>query len=201
MSLISASRCLPAALIFWRSGTNASWPQVLGLFLEHLAVADDRVQRRAQLVRRAGQEVRLVLAGRRELLVELPQLLGHVVDVGGEGAQLVDVGDLDAMREVALAHRRELAAHRLHRSHDGAGEHYSEKERQRREHDDHEQQHLLRHVLSAVEVQQQREAAVAQLVSLPQQHGVQLTLSRHDALGDRRGPRPVAGQVSGGGLL
>ena len=43
MSLISPSRCLPAALIFWRSG-GSLLAQVVGLFLEHLGVANDGVQ-------------------------------------------------------------------------------------------------------------------------------------------------------------
>ena len=50
MSLISPSRCLPAALICWRSGRKASARQVLGLLLEHLGVPDDGVERRPQLV-------------------------------------------------------------------------------------------------------------------------------------------------------
>ena len=56
MSLISASRCLPAAWIFSRSGTQVVLADVLGLLLEHLAVADDGVERRAQLVAHVGQE-------------------------------------------------------------------------------------------------------------------------------------------------
>ena len=56
MSLISASRCLPAAWIFCRSGMKALMPEVLGLLLEHLAVADDGVQRRAQFVAHVGEE-------------------------------------------------------------------------------------------------------------------------------------------------
>ena len=61
MSLISPSRCLPAALIRWRSGRKASASSVLGLLLEHLGVADDRVQRRPQFVAHVRQELRLVL--------------------------------------------------------------------------------------------------------------------------------------------
>ena len=61
MSLISPSRCLPAALIFWRSGMNVCLPEVLGLLLEHLGVADDGVERRPQLVGHVRQELRLVL--------------------------------------------------------------------------------------------------------------------------------------------
>ena len=42
---------------------KSSCAEILGFFLEQLAVADDRVQRRAQLVRHVGQELRLVPAG------------------------------------------------------------------------------------------------------------------------------------------
>ena len=63
MSLIRPSRCLPAALIFWRSGMKRLLAEVLGLLLEHLGVPDDGVQRRPQLVGHVRQELRLVLAG------------------------------------------------------------------------------------------------------------------------------------------
>ena len=48
---------------------------------QHLREADDRVQRRPQLVRHVGQEVRLVLARRLELPVEAPELVVHPVHV------------------------------------------------------------------------------------------------------------------------
>ena len=38
-------------------------PQLRGFLLEHLAVADDRVERRAQLVRHAGEEAGLLPSG------------------------------------------------------------------------------------------------------------------------------------------
>ena len=44
---------------------SASCAEVLGLLLEHLGVADDRVQRRPQLVGHVRQELRLVLAAPR----------------------------------------------------------------------------------------------------------------------------------------
>ena len=75
MSLISPSRCLPAALIRWRSGQEGVGVQVFGLFLEHLGVADDGVQRRPQLVGHVRQELRLVLAGLCELAVRVLKLL------------------------------------------------------------------------------------------------------------------------------
>ena len=51
---------------------------------QHLREADDRVQRRPQLVRHVGEEVRLVLAGRLELPVEAPELIAHPVHVRGQ---------------------------------------------------------------------------------------------------------------------
>ena len=75
MSLISPSRCLPAALTFWRSGMQRLLVEVLGLLLEHLGVADDGVQRRPQLVGHVRQELRLVLAAPRKLRVRLLELL------------------------------------------------------------------------------------------------------------------------------
>ncbi len=52
-------------------------------FAQHLGEADDRVQRRAELVRHVGEELGLVLAGGLELLVETLELVVHPVDVGG----------------------------------------------------------------------------------------------------------------------
>ena len=81
MSLISSSRCLPAAWIFLRSGMNSLGAEVLGLLLQHLAVADDGVERRAQLVAHVGQELGLVAVG----LLELPAL---VLDLAEEARVL-----------------------------------------------------------------------------------------------------------------
>ena len=108
MSLISPSRCFPAALIRWRSGRNASLAEVLGLLLEHLGVADDGVQRRPQLVGHVGQELRLVLAGRLQLaarlldLLEQPGVLDRQHRLAGERLQEID----DGLRKLA----RRLAA-------------------------------------------------------------------------------------------
>src|SRR3989449_6340813 len=68
---------------------------------EDLREADDRVERGPQLVRHIRQELRLVAARRRELLVWPCQLLAHPVEVRREGAELVAVRDLDATSEVA----------------------------------------------------------------------------------------------------
>ncbi len=92
--------------------------EVLGLLLvdradhlvaEHLREADDRVQRRPQLVGHVGQELRLVLARRLELGVEATELVVHPVDVGAQRAELVSVLDLHAAREVARRDRGKAA--------------------------------------------------------------------------------------------
>ena len=91
MSLISESR--------WRPEVE-DVVEVLGLLLvqlaehplvQHLREADDRVERRAQLVRHVGQELGLVLVGRLELAVQAPELVAHAVQVGRQRAQLVAV--------------------------------------------------------------------------------------------------------------
>ena len=86
------------------------------LVAQHLREADDRVQRRPQLVRHVGQELRLVPARRLELRVEAPELVVHPVDVGGQRAQLVSVVDLDVAREVARRDRGQASVDPLDRS-------------------------------------------------------------------------------------
>jgi len=71
------------------------------LQLQELREADDRVQRRAQLVRHVGHELGLVAADSLELIVEPSELVVHPVQVHREGAQLVTVLHLDVSREVA----------------------------------------------------------------------------------------------------
>ena len=72
------------------------------LQLEQLGEADDRVQRRAQLVRDVREELGLVPTDGLELLVEAPQLVVHPVDVPGERSELVAVAHLEAPGEVAF---------------------------------------------------------------------------------------------------
>ena len=55
-SLIRPSRCLPADRIRRRSGSRSSLAAILHHLLQHLAVADDRIQRRAQLMAHVRQE-------------------------------------------------------------------------------------------------------------------------------------------------
>ena len=94
-----ASRCLPAPWIFSRSGTSsahAARPRASSC--EHLAVADDRVERRAQLVAHVGEEGALGAVGL------LRRLLGH----GELGVALLDLPEhlVEAVDEDARARRR-----------------------------------------------------------------------------------------------
>ena len=59
MSLIRPSRCWPAPSIFLRSATRLL-AEIVGVFLQHLAVADHGVERSAQLVAHVGEEIDLV---------------------------------------------------------------------------------------------------------------------------------------------
>ena len=69
MSLIRLKRCLPATLIFPRSGDEGLLAQILRLLEQHLAVADDRVERRPELVAHIGQELRFHPIGGLGLLL------------------------------------------------------------------------------------------------------------------------------------
>ena len=69
MSLISASRCLPDRVDLLEVGDGVGLVLVGGLLLEQLAVADDGVEGRAQLVAHVGQEGALDPAGLDRLLV------------------------------------------------------------------------------------------------------------------------------------
>ena len=73
---------------------------------QHLREADDRVQRRPQLVGHVGQELRLVLARGLELPVEALELVVHPVHVGRQRAELVAVRDVHVPREVARTRSR-----------------------------------------------------------------------------------------------
>ena len=91
MSLISASRCRPAPRT--RSSGSNVLLQRLGILPQHLGDADDRVERRAQLVAHAGEELRLVLAGDFELLAfladfgEQARVLDRQNRLGGKGLE------------------------------------------------------------------------------------------------------------------
>ena len=72
-------------------GDEVVCAEILGLFLEHLAVADDGVQRRAQLVGHVGQELGLVAAASsswrpfRLDLLEQSRVLDRQPGLAGEG--------------------------------------------------------------------------------------------------------------------
>ena len=86
MSSMSDCRCLPAEWIFCRSGNGVVLVQVDCLLLQHLAVADDGVQRRSQLVAHVGEELALGTIGRLGRILRFQQLfLGALV--GGDVAQ------------------------------------------------------------------------------------------------------------------
>ena len=87
-------------------GNEGLWPEVLGFFLQHLAVADDGVERRAQLVGHAGQERGLVAIGDLDLLKEARVLDGQG-GLGGEGLEQAHDLGLEAPRR--LAHDDEAA--------------------------------------------------------------------------------------------
>ena len=61
MSLIRLEQVLAGVLDLLEVGQEGVVAQVLGLLVQHLAVADDRVQRRPQLVAHAGEELALRL--------------------------------------------------------------------------------------------------------------------------------------------
>ena len=137
---MSESRCLPG---------REDVLEVLVLLLvelaehplaQHLGEADDRVQRRAQLVRHVGEELRLVLAGGFELAALLLDLAErslelacplldllleacvglleprrHPVELLGQRAELVGTRDIDPLVERAAAHPRGRCLHRLDR--------------------------------------------------------------------------------------
>ena len=70
-------------------------------FEKDLGEADDGVERRAELVGHAGKKLGFVAVGGLELMVEPPELCGHAVQIGGEGAEFVPIRDVDALREIA----------------------------------------------------------------------------------------------------
>ena len=70
-------------------------------FAQHLREADDRVERRSQLVRHVREELALVPAGALELAIDAAKLVVHSIDVLAQAAELVAVGNVDAPGEVA----------------------------------------------------------------------------------------------------
>ena len=99
----------------------------------HLAEAEDRVHRRAQLVAHVGQEFGLGLAGSRQLQVERPELggrlplstskrcesLAHVVHPVGERSEFVTIRHRDCPPKLpAATSSRKLCASRTGRMND-----------------------------------------------------------------------------------
>ena len=103
---------------------------VLGHFLQHLAIADHGIERRAQLVTHIGKEGRFVLTRRFELRVQLPELLAGTVDIGGECAKLVPVGNVHPAGELAGRDLPEPRVHPLHGPDERPGDRVAERERQ-----------------------------------------------------------------------
>ena len=83
-SLISDSRWFPDERMSSRYSSCFSLTVAEQLLAQQLREADDRVQRRPQLVRHVREELALVPARRLELAVEAPQLVVHPVHVRGE---------------------------------------------------------------------------------------------------------------------
>ena len=86
--------------------------EIAGVLQQHLGDADDGVERRAQLVAHAGEELRLVLAGDLELLallldlVEQPRVLDRDHRLRGEGLQQIDRAFRKLARLFAADHQR-----------------------------------------------------------------------------------------------
>ena len=133
---------------------------VLGLFLEHLAVADDGVERRAQLVAHVGQECALGLIGLVGLLLRLLdpdvaflQLLGARPDLVLHGlVHLAEVGrhvsgwrkascrvsslpgDLDLGVQVARGHLKRDIGGMTDRARDRAGDSQADDDHRKHDH-------------------------------------------------------------------
>ena len=87
---------------------SCSIAQVLALLLEHLAVADDRVERRAQLVAHVGEELALGAVGDLGGVLRAEQFFLGAAAVGDVGVRADPLAD----RAVRLEHRRRADAHR-----------------------------------------------------------------------------------------
>ena len=78
--------------------------RLLGLIGLAAQLRDEQVQgmqRLPQIVARRRQKARLGEVGGLKLLIEMPELFGHPVDVGRQGAQLVPIDDINALRKIA----------------------------------------------------------------------------------------------------
>ena len=132
MSLISESRWRPASSDVVHVAELLLVQVADQPLLEELREADDRVQRRPQLVRHVREELRLVPADGLELAVQPAQLVVHAVEVRGERAELVAVRHLDVLGEVAGRDLREARLRSLDRPDQRPREDEAEQERQER---------------------------------------------------------------------
>ena len=103
MSLISSSRWLPAVWMFSRKRCRRGCSSPRVDVDEHAGEADDRVERRAQLVRHVGQELVLRAVGGDQAEVGLAQLVRPLHDpllegVGQPFQIAVEMGVLDRHR-------------------------------------------------------------------------------------------------------
>ena len=101
------------------------------LLVQDLGEADDRVQRRPQLVRHIRQELALMPADRLEIVVQASQLVVHTVHVGCERAELVPVRYVEVTRKVALGDTGEPCFGVLNRANERPRENQAEHECQR----------------------------------------------------------------------
>ena len=97
-SLMSSRRCWPAEWIFLQVALILVVAVVRGHFLQHFAVTDDGVERRAQLVAHVRQEIALGLVGRLGRFLFTAQI-GRAPALG----DIADVGD-DAVHRRAIQH-------------------------------------------------------------------------------------------------
>ena len=103
---MSARRWRPAPAIFSNSGTNSSILLIVRLLDQHLAVADDRVQRRTQLVAHRREEAALGFVGRFGIALgplefDLSLLQFGDVGIDGDGAAVGGLAFADANPSVA----------------------------------------------------------------------------------------------------
>ena len=128
MSLISPSRCRPALSIFFRSANKPFLSEIGRVLLQNFAVADDGIERRAQLVAHIGEELRLVLPRHFELpafildFAEQPRVLNRQHRLRRESLDQVDgvlrkgagraAADHQHANDILAAHeRRQQRAH------------------------------------------------------------------------------------------
>ena len=103
-----AEQVLARTLDLLEIGNDRFLSEIGHVFLKNFAVADDGVERRAQLVAHIGEELRLVLARQLELpalvldFMEQPRILNRQHRLRGKSFDHID----DILREGAGAFRR-----------------------------------------------------------------------------------------------